>query len=155
MESELRVKVEVPAKIFMLRPLGMFVRSIIQQLPVNAGEPSELTDRVELAFSEAFTNICRHAYGVHRQGPALIEIIVTPEKLEFIFVDYGKGFDPDKIQCPNLDEPREGGLGVWLMRQVMDEYQYQSEEGNRNILRLTKRLTSSEPLAQEKDSRTY
>lgn len=153
MESEFRVQMEVPAKIFMLRPLGVFVRSLIQQLPVNAGEPSELTDRVELAFSEAFTNICRHAYGLYRQGPAIIEIIVTPEKLEFIFVDYGKGFDPDKIQCPNLDEPREGGLGLWLMKQVMDEYDYHSEAGTRNVLRLTKRLSSSAALALEKGER--
>jgi serine/threonine-protein kinase RsbW len=150
MESEFRVKVEVPAKILMLRPLGVFVRSLIQQLPVNIGESSELTDRVELAFSEAFTNICRHAYGADRQGPALIEIILTSDKLEFVFVDYGQGFDPDKIQCPNLDEPREGGLGLWLMKQVMDEYHYHSEEGVRNVLRLIKRLSTITAAGQDK-----
>ncbi len=142
MRSNFTLKIEVPAKIFMLRPLGFFVRSLIEQLEDDC-EASEVIDRVELAFSEAFTNICRHAYGATREGRAIIEIKSADDQLTFVFTDFGKGFDPEKVEPPNLDEPREGGLGIWLMKQVMDEYSYQSESDGRNVLTLKKKITKN------------
>lgn len=139
MRASFTVKIEVPARIFMLRPLGFFVRSLIEQLADNC-ETSDEIDRVELAFSEAFTNICRHAYGTSCEGTAIIEITSSNDKLIFKFTDFGKGFDPEKVPPPNLDEPREGGLGLWLMKQVMDEYSYSTESDGRNVLTLKKKM---------------
>jgi len=148
MRSNFTLKIEVPAKIFMLRPLGFFVRSLIEQLSDNC-DASDVIDRVELAFSEAFTNICRHAYSATREGPAIIEIISSNDQLTFVFTDFGKGFDPEKVMPPNLDEPREGGLGLWLMKQVMDDYSYRTESDGRNVLTLRKKMTKSMPSPME------
>ncbi len=142
MRSNFSLKIEVPAKIFMLRPLGFFVRSLIEQLADNC-DATEMIDRVELAFSEAFTNICRHAYGVTREGPAIIEINASGDELIFVFTDFGQGFNPENVAPPNLDEPREGGLGLWLMKQVMDEFNYQSQPDGRNVLTLKKNMIKS------------
>lgn len=149
MRSNFSLKIEAPAKIFMLRPLGFFVRSLIEQLADNC-DASEVIDRVELAFSEAFTNICRHAYGVTREGPVIIEIKATGDQLTFVFTDFGQGFDPDSVAPPNLDEPREGGLGLWLMKQVMDEYAYQSEPDGRNVLTLKKNIAKTGAASSKK-----
>jgi serine/threonine-protein kinase RsbW len=140
MENEFIVRIQAPAQIIMLRPLDVFVRHLIQQLPAFEGS-QEIVDNLELAFSEAFTNICRHAYRSQDKGPVSIEIKVDSDQLEFRFEDNGETFDPDKVKCPNLDVPGEGGLGIWLIRQVMDEYIYFCENGEKNVLRLIKRFS--------------
>ncbi|MEI8181355.1 MAG: ATP-binding protein [Desulfomonile sp.] len=141
MENELTVRIEVPAEMIMIRPLDVFVRNLIQQLPAFCGTEG-LVDNLELAFSEAFTNICRHAYKSERKGPVTIVIRVGSNQLEFRFEDNGESFDPDKVRSPNLDKPCEGGLGIWLMRQVMDEYLYHSEKNGKNVLRLIKHIST-------------
>lgn len=139
METQLIVRIEAPAKVIMLRPLNGFVRSLMLQLPTMS-ESQDLVDNLELAFSEAFTNICRHAYRSREDGLVTIEIRVDSDKIEFRFEDEGEAFDPTKVRCPDLDIPAEGGLGIWLMKHIMDEYIYQYDRGGKNVLRLVKKL---------------
>ncbi|MDQ7785763.1 MAG: ATP-binding protein [Desulfomonilaceae bacterium] len=139
MDDELSVKIEVPAEIILLRPLDHFVRILLGQLPAFSGR-EQLINNIELAFDEAFTNIQRHAYRSQHKGPVTIEIKVGPHSLEFRFEDQGQSFDPSSVQPPDLDQPAEGGLGIWLMRQVMDEFHYHSEADGKNVLRLIKRF---------------
>jgi serine/threonine-protein kinase RsbW len=143
MEHEFVIRIEAPAEMILLRPLDHFVRLFLGQLPSLSGH-DELINNLELAFDEAFTNIQRHAYGRGGKGPVFIEIKVDPQQLEFRFEDHGEGFDPAEVQPPDLDEPSEGGLGVWLIRQVMDEFIYSSEEDGTNVLRLIKRFPGAE-----------
>lgn len=139
MYEDLKVKIEAPAKLVMLKPLDLFVRGLAEQLPALAGDEGSI-DALELAFNEAFTNIYRHAYRGGSTGAVSIEIIAGSDRMEIRFEDDGESFDPDGVRLPDLDNPGEGGLGVWLIRKFMDEFIYYSDARGRNVLRLIKRF---------------
>lgn len=148
MEDELVVRVEAPAEIMLLRPLNQFVHHLLGQIPYLSGN-DELLNNLELVFDEAFTYIHRHAYRSEEKGPVAIDIKIGSDRLEFRFEDRGEGFDPEGVRAPDLDEPKEGGLGVWLIRQVMDEFIYYCTLDRRNVLRLVKRFSESGPCGPE------
>jgi anti-sigma regulatory factor (Ser/Thr protein kinase) len=145
MENELTVRIETPAAIVMLTPLDLFVRNMIQQFP-SFSEAEGLVDMLELAFHEAFSNIACHAYRSAVEGRITIQIIVGVHELEFRFEDNGESFDPDDVPTPNLtDGPCEEGLGIWLIRQIMDDYIYSCDKGCKNVLRLIKQIPGPTP----------
>lgn len=107
-------------------------------------------DLLELAVSEALTNIIRHGYGMASDQPVSLEIHHRGAVLDLIFEDAAPvSFNPMDAPSPRLDVERiqelpEGGWGIYLMRQAMDDITY-VRAGGRNRLRLSKRL--SDPLA--------
>lgn len=103
---------------------------------------------VQLAVDEGFTNIVEHAYGGESQNKIECTCQVTDEGLVVTLRDCGKPFNPLNVPQPNLDadlEDREiGGLGLYFIRQLMDEVTFtfiQGEEGKAgcNLLRMVKR----------------
>ena len=142
MEKDITVRIEAPADIVLLRPLDILVRNLVEQLLKTSHD--KLLDEIELAFNEAYTNIYRHAYPLEDKGRFSLEIRIGRNELEFRFEDEGLSFDPDRVTPPDFDTPGEGGLGVWLIRQVMDEYDYSSDDRGKNILRLIKRFPVAE-----------
>ena len=74
-----------------------------------------------------------------------LELKVTNE-LFVVEVEYfDKGFDPEKIPVPNLAEPREGGLGVFIIKQIMDFVKYKvNPEDGAVLLTMVKQLASSD-----------
>lgn len=148
MEDELFIRIEAPARMAILRPLSMFVRDLLRQTSCLDNAHQVLND-IELAFNEAFTNIQRHAYKTREDGPVSIEIKIYSRKLELTFVDRGQSFDPASLKEPDLDRPSDSGLGVWLIRQVMDEFIYDTDPEGRNTLVLIKHLCPSQKRACE------
>jgi anti-sigma regulatory factor (Ser/Thr protein kinase) len=144
MENELTVRIEAPAETIMVTPLDLFVRDLIQQFPAFS-KSEGLVDMLELAFHEAFTNIGNHAYRSELKCRVTVQIWVGLQQLEFRFEDNGESFDPDKVPTPNFEGPCEEGLGIWLIRQIMDKYLYHSEKGSKNVLRLIKNIPGSIP----------
>ena len=143
MENELYINIEASAEIILLRPLDLFVRNLVQQLP-GFSNAEDVVDNVELAFNEAFTNVSIHAYKSNDKGPIRIEIFVRQNHLEIRLEDHGESFDPDAIAEPDFQNLGEGGLGIWLMRHFMDDWIYKSEAGGKNILRLIKKIPVNE-----------
>ena len=100
--------------------------------------------QVVLAVEEIFVNIASYAYSPE-VGPATIQVEVHEEPLEVVitFMDNGKPYDPLATADPDttlpLEEREEGGLGIFLVKQTMDDVHYEYKEG-RNILRIIKRL---------------
>ncbi|MGC8605680.1 MAG: ATP-binding protein [Desulfomonilaceae bacterium] len=139
MKNELYVKIEARAEIILLRPLDLFVRNLVQQLPAFSNA-EDIVDNVELAFNEAFTNVSRHAYKSKQKGPIRIEIFVQQNYLEIRLEDYGDSFNPEAIEEPDFQNLGEGGLGIWFMRHFMDDWIYKSEKDGKNILRLIKKM---------------
>lgn len=139
MGQKLYVKIEVAAEIFLLRPLDIFVRNLVKQLPEFSGDDNIL-DNIELAFNEAYANISRHAYNCGTKGPVQIEIFVQDDMLEIRLEDYGKSFNPDEIKDPDFQNLGESGLGIWFMRQFLDDLVYESGSRGQNVLRLIKRI---------------
>jgi len=106
------------------------------------GMADELRYKVMLALEEAVTNVINHAFaGV--PTPHLIRVRLDISDVLFAaeVIDNGRVFDPTSVPDPDLTLPLEqrtpGGLGIHLMRNVMDRLQYRHEAGH-NTLRLEK-----------------
>ena len=96
-----------------------------------------------LAVDEALTNVIRHAYG----GVLDKEIKIAIEQLNEVddrrgllicIRDFGKALDPSKIKSRELSDIRPGGLGVHIMREVMDEVVFEHQPAGGTLLRMTK-----------------
>jgi serine/threonine-protein kinase RsbW len=79
---------------------------------------------IELAVGEAVTNIIRHAYDNQPGHEIHLSLTIDEAKFCLRILDFGRKFDPASQPPPNLDTPREGGYGIYLMKQVMDEVIY-------------------------------
>lgn len=121
-----------------------FVAEIARQVPMT---PKEIYD-LELVVTEALTNVMEHAYEGD-EGRA-VEVLVTPdqEQLTIVISHQGREFNPDAVPDPNmreyLAERRVGGLGLFLMKKLMDEVEYTTSEDGRRQIRLMKRRTAEE-----------
>ena len=96
-----------------------------------------------LAVDEALTNVIRHAYG----GALDKEIKIAIEELNEVddhqgllicIRDFGKAVDPCKIKGRELADVRPGGLGVHIMREVMDEVVFKCQPDGGTLLRMSK-----------------
>lgn len=97
---------------------------------------------VELAVDEATTNIIEHGYG--EECPSRIEITceVLEDGLKVIIYDDADPFDPSVVPEPeinvSLEEIKPRGLGIFLMRKMMDEVRYETNPELGNTLTMVK-----------------
>jgi anti-sigma regulatory factor (Ser/Thr protein kinase) len=114
------------------------VRHTIEAWCELAGGEESRRSRVGLAVDEAMTNVMRHGYHGERDG--IIELSMRREGsvIEFTIEDRAKQVPLDRIKGRSLDNIRPGGLGVHLIREVMDEAVWSHREGGGMRLLLTK-----------------
>jgi serine/threonine-protein kinase RsbW len=91
-----------------------------------------------LAISEACANIIRHAYHGEDGHPIELHLAVDDTKLELRIRDHGAKFDQQAYQPPDLEQPQEGGYGVFIIRSLMDEVEYDTSGTAGTTLRLVK-----------------
>ena len=119
--------------------LAEFVEAVCEE----KGLPLPTVMSLNLALEEAVTNVILYAYPDGTDGLVDIEATVRDDSLEFVISDSGKPFDP--TAAPEADvtlgfEEREiGGLGIYLVRNIMDTVEYRYENG-RNILTMVKNI---------------
>nr|WP_254151082.1 ATP-binding protein [Candidatus Chloroploca mongolica] len=96
---------------------------------------------IQLAVHEACTNIVRHAYENKGEGRILITLTLSfdPPQLTIELQDTGKPFDAESYAPPDLDDVPIGGMGIFLIRNLMDDVTYTPSPG-RNHWNLTKSL---------------
>ena len=124
------------------------IRSFVSRVAEKVGFDEDDVNKIELAIDEACTNVIKHAYKKDPLKPIDIVIQIDYQKLTCIVTDRGKGFDPKIIKMPNmkeyLAELRVGGLGIYLMRTLMDEVDYDIRPGVRNRVKMVKYLLKDE-----------
>jgi anti-sigma regulatory factor (Ser/Thr protein kinase) len=97
-----------------------------------------------MAVEEVFINIASYAYAPG-EGTVRVNVKVTedPDKVVITFTDRGIPYDPLKMESPNVNLPADqrqvGGLGVFLVKNTMDDVAYEFKDGQ-NILTITKNL---------------
>ena len=116
--------------------LDRLMKSILGFLR-EKGFPEERIQEVELASEEALVNIIRHGFPDREPGEVEVRCSAEgDEGVEIAFLDDGVPFDPTSRARPDLDLPVEerqvGGLGVFLIRKLINETRYR-REGGRNI----------------------
>ena len=112
-----------------------FIRSFCKTVPeLLLGE--DQISRIELAVTEVATNIIRHAYS--GQSGAFVQVAARlyPEMFIIEFVDTGKGFNPTTVPLPQFDGSREGGFGIYIISQIMDDVVYSRGRDNTNHTQL-------------------
>ena len=132
-------KLEIKNDITEISKLAIFIEELSEELALAP----ELTFNLNLALEEAVSNVILYAYGEEKQKEITLLANMSDNNLTFVLTDYGKEFDPTKV--PDADvtlsaEEREiGGLGIFLIRQIMDTVEYQRMDG-KNVLIMGKQL---------------
>jgi len=129
-------QLKVPAKIDYLGELRDFVTKVGRR----HGFSERVINAFKLSIDEAATNIIKHAYR-DWDGDITIRAVVKKNSLTIVLVDQGKYFDPRQVSDPDLQRyveiGKKGGLGIFIMRRLLDEIDYQKTEDG-NELRLVK-----------------
>jgi anti-sigma regulatory factor (Ser/Thr protein kinase) len=115
------------------------VRSAVSKLAEVWGFGGESCRGVTCAVDEALSNIIKHAYKNRTDGEIELSCQTYADCLEFTFLDRGEPADRAKICAHPLDDSALGGRGTHLIRQIMDEVNYE-RVGEVNRLRLKKYL---------------
>jgi anti-sigma regulatory factor (Ser/Thr protein kinase) len=130
-------KTTIPAKLENLKSMLQFIRDGAEQQGFSKKEVS----KIQVAAEEALVNVISYAYP---DDGGDIEIRCNARGVEGLvieIIDWGTPFDPLLLPEPDTEAPPEerevGGLGIHIMRNIMDEVSYE-REGDRNILTLTK-----------------
>lgn len=122
------------------------IRDFVSINARDAGIPEAIVENIILAVDEACTNIIKHAYNLSPEGEIVIKIDYDEEKFMVTIIDYGNSFDPNRVPLPDLQkyyrEHRVGGLGMYLMKSLMDDVKYSSVPGKYNQVLLSKKIRS-------------
>lgn len=119
------------------------IRNFVDRVAGHFGLDEETIFDLQLAIDEACTNIVVHGY----EGPeGDIELRLRQQNEEIVVTikDQAQPFDPDAVPPPPLAAPLEdrplGGLGIYIMHQVMDEVRFDFDDEKGNALTMIKRL---------------
>lgn len=119
------------------------VRDFVAAHAENIGLSQKDISEIRLAVDEAYTNIIKHAYKNSPTEKVEIEIGSDTDHLWISLMDKGKSFDPNSYSEPDLMKrikaKKRGGMGVYLIRKVMDHVQY-NRKGQINEIRMVKNL---------------
>ncbi|MEJ2104017.1 MAG: ATP-binding protein [Ignavibacteriaceae bacterium] len=123
------------------------IRDFVSDKALDAGLPVAVVEKIMLAVDEACTNIIKHAYKSSPEGEITLNVEYDEEKFTITIIDYGKSFNPESIPQPDLQkyyrEHKVGGLGIYLMKSLMDDVKYTSIPGKYNQVLLSKNISSS------------
>ena len=118
------------------------IRDLVSKVASKVGFGDEDVGKIELAVDEACTNVIKHAYGKDPHKPIDIGIKIDINKFTIVITDRGRGFDPSRLEMPDmkeyLAELRVGGLGIYLMRTLMDKVNYDIKPGVKNTVTMVK-----------------
>jgi len=119
--------------------LSAFVEETVQAFKLD----DTLTCSLNLALEEAVVNVMQYAYPQGTVGTVSIDAALRDGALAFTVTDSGRPFDPTASKevdiSAGVEERPIGGLGIHLVRQIMDDVRYE-RVGKKNVLTLVKRL---------------
>jgi len=141
------VTVHVPCRYMYLRT----IRQSVMDLCARAGLSEFKAAQVEMAVDEACANIIEHSYGgetddkAEPRHPGLrLNLIQCSDRVIVEILDRGKGFDFNQQQIIAPDEyverQNERGLGMYIIKQFVDDVTYEHNTPAGNCLRLTKKI---------------
>ncbi len=135
MTTELTIKNDIEE----LNRLALF----IEELGERRGFDMALVMNLNIALEEVVSNIILYAYSQRADEEIVIRCSEVDNSLIFTISDSGVAFDPTQVDEADVtlsaEERRIGGLGIFLVRQIMDEVKYKRVESE-NILIITKKI---------------
>ena len=120
------------------------VREFVSRVATDSGFNEEDVSKIALAVDEACMNVIKHAYEYDAKKKIEVSVETGNGEFKVSIADTGKQFNPNGVKVPDMEEYfsnyRRGGLGVYLMKSLMDKVEYEIEPGKRNQVRLTKHI---------------
>ncbi|HMZ07972.1 MAG TPA: ATP-binding protein [Anaerolineales bacterium] len=118
------------------------IRELVAETARAGGFSEKAIYSLQLAADEAASNIIEHAYEGISNASIYLTCDINGEEIVITMLDKGTPFDFSAVKEPNLtsdlSERQIGGLGVYLMRKLMDKVNYETTRAG-NLLTMTKR----------------
>lgn len=118
------------------------IREFVTGVAKKVGFAQDEIQKIELAVDEACTNVIEHAYKDQKDQDIDVAVKIDYNKLTVVVTDRGETFKPHDVKMPDmkkyLAELRVGGLGIFLMKTLMDEVDYKIEPGVKNEVHMSK-----------------
>ncbi len=131
------VTLEIPAKAEYVVLGRLALAGLVRERRFSADAVADL----KLALTEACSNSIRHAYD-HDKGQVHLSFVASADRVTVTVRDQGGGFHEDDIDCPECGSVgvklSEGGMGISIIRAVVDEFRLDHPESGGTILTLTK-----------------
>ena len=122
-----------------VKDLNAFVKQVLDRLGVEM----MMAKNLRLAIEEAVVNVMKYAYPVGTEGYVTVRMMSDGHLLEVIIIDSGVFFDPTAKEKADINIPIQerqiGGLGILLVREMMDSINYERTDG-KNVLTLKKKI---------------
>lgn len=119
------------------------LEAFVEELGAELELAPDLVMNINLALEEAVVNVIMYAYPSEQHRSIMLKVGYSGQQLMFLLTDEGRSFDPTQAGQPDIDLPLEerpiGGLGIFLIRQIMNEVSYQ-RIGEMNQLTMKKIL---------------
>ena len=103
-----------------------------------AGANDDTVGEIELALTEALANVIEHGYEGDQTQKMEVGVEVEADRLRISVRDWGRQADPAAFESRDLDDPGDGGYGVFLMEQLMDDVSREPQPDGGTLLILTK-----------------
>ena len=153
-DEKLNIRVVSKEEVHMsMRSLAQIVKPIRQQVREFAGEQGfdqKQIYEIQLAVNEAIANIIEHAYDGDESGEIQLSMAAEANgDIEIAIRDFAEKADLDKLVSRDLDDLRDGGIGIFLIKSLMDEVEYDFSEEIGTRLILKKKLKYSQEVDHE------
>ncbi len=137
---ERKFTLQVPSSTENLALIREFVTTVGRQAQLEEADIANL----ELAVDEACANVIEHAYGHDITKEVIVRAKFDDASIRISVIDEGLGFDPNKTPQDSVEklihDRKSGGLGIRLIKKLMDEVSYEIVPGQKNELHMTKKI---------------
>ena len=121
------------------RPEGLEqIRKLVKKSAGIIRLQENVTASLILAVDEVFSNIIRHGYKKDLNRQIELSIVLENKNFQIEIIDDGVSFDLSAAQPKNPNDLQPGGLGIYIIKQVMDEIKYSTDDSGRNKTTLIK-----------------
>lgn len=128
------IKLSIPSK----PEYVSVVRLTISAIANRCGFNIEDIEDIKVAVGEACTNAIIHAES-DKEKEIAIDCRVSQQGVEIVIVDNGVGFDYKKLDLPDLRNPKESGLGIFIIKSLMDEVEFSCLPGGGTSIKMLKK----------------
>ncbi len=115
-------------------------RLTVAAIASRVGFDIEKIEDMKIAVSEACNNAITHGCKSCNEGEYNINFVLTGEKITISVYDKGEGCELKNIKKPDFSKLKEGGLGIFIIKSLMDDVEVKSEKGKGTMIRMIKYL---------------
>jgi serine/threonine-protein kinase RsbW len=137
--SVVQVEVIIPTQTKYLDLIGSIGERLARELEGFSGDQAALAYQLNLVLTEATANAIKHTSPAMPEQTVRIVIYIKDAELNIKVYDHSQGFDLQAVPTPDFEHPKEGGMGLFFIRSIMDTVTYTRGNGC-NVLELKKDL---------------